>query len=95
MSLVHAVVAYDVVDDARRNRLCRLLKTRLEHVQKSVFEGEVPERALLRLKAAISRIIDAEQDTVRIYRLCGRCVPMTEILGCGTWVEPPDEDVFV
>ena len=40
---MYLVVCYDVTNDRRRARLLRRLRGYLEHVQKSVFEGEVAD----------------------------------------------------
>lgn len=94
MVMVHLVVAYDVISDTRRNRLAKMLKGYLQRVQKSVFEGELTTRRLDAMKRAVKRVIDLEEDTVRVYQICARCVPATEIFGVGTFVEPPDEDIL-
>ena len=89
---MYVVVCYDVVSDRRRARLLRRLKGFLPHVQKSVFEGEVTDPRLLELRRMIAEEIDAAEDTVRIYHLCGRCIPATEVLGTGIYVERGDAD---
>jgi CRISPR/Cas system-associated endoribonuclease Cas2 len=38
----------------------------------------------------VGRIIAAEEDTVRIYRLCGVCEPKVEVVGVGVRTEDPD-----
>ncbi|HNX20497.1 MAG TPA: CRISPR-associated endonuclease Cas2 [Acidobacteriota bacterium] len=95
MSVIHVVVSYDVVKDRRRNRVSKALKAHLERVQKSVFEGEVTPKRLEAIRRLMAKLIDPETDSVRIYQLCARCVPALEIVGCGTYVEAPDEDVMV
>ena len=92
---MYVVVCYDVVSDRRRARLCRKLKGFLPHVQKSVFEGEVTEARLVALREMILRQIDPEEDTVRLYHLCTRCIPGTEVLGVGVYVEGGDADEVV
>lgn len=65
-----AVVAYDIVDDRRRERLALLLSGYGPRVQLSVFEamlGSASEERAMR--TAIREIIDVEVDQVRIYRL--------------------------
>ena len=89
------VVAYDVVDDYNRAQLAKFLKGYLEHVQKSVFEGEVAERRLGGLRMGIQRRIDRRVDSVRLYELCGRCRELTEILGTGVYVERAEGDRLV
>ncbi|MCS6850116.1 MAG: CRISPR-associated endonuclease Cas2 [Gemmataceae bacterium] len=89
---MYVVVCYDVVCDRRRTRLMRRLKGFLPHVQKSVFEGEIDDGPLVRLRDIIRAEIDPTEDTVRIYHLCNRCIPGTEIFGTGIYVERGDTD---
>jgi CRISPR-associated endonuclease Cas2 len=71
------------------------MKGYLPHVQKSVFEGELGDARLLTLREAIGKVIDPVADTVRIYHLCGRCIPATEVLGTGVYVERGDADEVI
>lgn len=89
---LYLVVCYDIVEDRRRNRLMRKMRECLSHVQKSVFEGELPDDRLEALRQTVLDEIDPAQDTVRIYHLCARCVPVTEILGTGVYVENGELD---
>jgi CRISPR-associated protein Cas2 len=89
---MHVVVCYDVVSDRRRARLLRKLKAYLPHVQKSVFEGELQDRQLAEIRQTILGIIDPREDTVRIYQQCTRCLPGTEVLGVGIYVQRGDAD---
>ena len=50
---MYVIVCYEVVLDRRRNRLLRRLRELLTHVQKSVFEGEIDDGALVRLRSTI------------------------------------------
>jgi CRISPR-associated protein Cas2 len=92
---VYVVVCYDVVSDRRRARLLKRLKGYLPHVQKSVFEGEVTDARVVELRRMILDEIDPAVDTVRLYHLCGRCIPATEVLGTGVYVETGDADEVV
>jgi CRISPR-associated protein Cas2 len=89
---MYVVVCYDVVSDRIRARLLRKLKGYLPHVQKSVFEGELTDRQIVEMRQAILDIIDPTEDAVRIYQQCARCIPATEVLGRGIYVETGDED---
>lgn len=89
---MYVVVCYDVVDDRRRNRLLRKMREFLAHVQKSVFEGELADDRLEPLRQMVLDEIDPAVDTVRIYHLCARCVPLTEVLGTGVYVESGEVD---
>ena len=70
------------------------MKEYLSHVQKSVFEGELEDNRLESLRQMILEQIDPGQDTVRIYHLCARCIPITEVLGTGSYVEPDGDEVL-
>ncbi|GIW97302.1 MAG: CRISPR-associated protein Cas2 [Pirellulaceae bacterium] len=90
----HIVVCYDIVQDRRRTRVMKRLREYLPHVQKSVFEGEVSEGQVQELKHMLMGEIDLVEDTVRIYRLCARCIPMTEIVGTGQFIEEEGDEVI-
>lgn len=91
----YVVVCYDVSDNRLRTRLMKFLAQRFEHVQKSVFEGPLAGSQAENLHKNILDRIDPEGDTVRIYTLCARCRPATEILGRGMKVEVDRGDVIV
>lgn len=92
---MYAIVCYDIVCDRRRARLLKRLKGFLPHVQKSVFEGELSDARLVELRRRILETIDPSEDTVRIYQQCGRCIPATEVLGTGVYVERGDADEVI
>jgi CRISPR-associated protein Cas2 len=89
------IVCYDVVADKRRNRLFKRLKGYLEPVQKSVFEGRLPERRLDALRSLILETIDPRVDTVRIYSLCNGCRGLVELIGTAAPVPDPAQDFIV
>ena len=95
MTQRHVLVSYDVVDNSKRLALSKFLKGHLERVQKSVFEGVIPDRQLETVKRGIQKRINQEEDTVRIYLLCERCISAVEIIGTGVFIEPQNEDVLV
>ena len=61
-------------------------------MQKSVFEGELNDRRVVAMRQMILQVIDPTEDTVRIYQQCARCIPATEIMGLGVYVETGDKD---
>ena len=89
---MYVVVCYDVVEDRRRTRLMKRLREVLSHVQKSVFEGDLDDADLVRLRGTILEEIDPACDTVRLFHQCPRCVPATEIIGTGSFVDASDAD---
>ena len=52
-----AIVVYDV-NIKRTAKVMKICRKYLEHVQKSVFEGNITESKLNKLKREISQIID-------------------------------------
>ena len=72
------VVAYDIPDDRRRQRLHDALLDYGTPVQYSVFECLVGARELERLKKHVSRTIKPRLDHVRYYSLCHACVKRVE-----------------
>ncbi|GAA4409858.1 CRISPR-associated endonuclease Cas2 [Actinokineospora soli] len=62
------VVAYDIVDDRRREDVAMALSGYGPRVQLSVFECDVPTTAELhRLRARLRELIDPLEDQVRMY----------------------------
>lgn len=88
------VVSYDVVSNRRRARMAKMLRGFLRRVQKSVFEGEVPESRLEELHGRLSREMDEGEDSVRIYFLCARCEAAVEHMGVTVVLDEP-EDLIV
>ena len=87
---MHVVVAYDVVEDRRRNRLAKLLTRYLIRVQKSVFEGDIRYESYREMMIKIHDEIDHLTDSVRVYHLCERCKKVTDIVGVAIWT--PEEE---
>ena len=78
------LISYDIPDDTRRVRIADTLKDFGRRVQYSVFEALLDDELLERLRERLRRVIDDEDDSVRIYRLCAECEKLVEILGQGT-----------
>jgi CRISPR-associated protein Cas2 len=75
------VVSYDVPDDRRRTRIMKTLEGYGVRVQYSVFECEVRPADLEKLKAALRRLVEVEEDDIRIYDLCENCLGKVTALG--------------
>ena len=84
------VVSYDVPSDRRRAKLAHALEDFGRRVQLSVFECLLDEDQVQRMKARIERLTKPEEDSVRIYRLCGGCAPKVEVVGLGVLSEDPE-----
>jgi len=87
------VVSYDVVDDRKRTRIAKAMKSYGERVQKSVFECRIDDQQFIRMKKTLESIMDMNEDSVRFYFLCKGCVDRIEISGWGTVTE--DENLII
>jgi len=66
------ILIYDIElkskeDQNRLNRVRKIGRRYLHHVQKSVFEGELTEGQIYRMESEILRVIDKDRDSVIIY----------------------------
>lgn len=63
---MNVILVYDV----NEKRVAKVLKTcrkYLHWVQNSVFEGEISEAKLMKLKMELKKIIDEDEDSIIIY----------------------------
>ncbi|MEM3399755.1 MAG: CRISPR-associated endonuclease Cas2 [Candidatus Micrarchaeia archaeon] len=65
--MVYVIVVYDIAQE-RVNKVCTFLKQYLNWVQNSVFEGEITDANLERVKFGLKEIINEEEDSVLIYQ---------------------------
>ncbi len=84
------VVCYDISDDAVREQMAKTLLDFGSRVQESVFECPLNDELLARMMARLERIPLAEEDRVRVYRICGLCVERIQIYGPGDVTSEPD-----
>ncbi|HOK01245.1 MAG TPA: CRISPR-associated endonuclease Cas2 [Spirochaetota bacterium] len=84
------VVSYDIVSDSRRQKLAKLLEGYGERQQYSLFECDLSERKLQELERRIKKIVDKNEDSVRIYKVCSKCMEKIIIIGNGVVFREPD-----
>jgi CRISPR-associated protein Cas2 len=75
------VISYDIPDDKRRQKIADLLEGYAARVQKSVFEAHLEPKQYADLRKRLNRLMKAEEDNVRFYRLCGECRAAVEVVG--------------
>jgi len=63
---MYVIIVYDV-EVQRINEVRKFLKTYLNWVQNSVFEGEVTESELERIKINLKEMINEHYDSILIY----------------------------
>ena len=69
---MRVILVYDIAlenpkDQSRLNKVRKIVKRYINHVQKSVFEGNITESKLERLKKELLEVIDLYRDSVIIY----------------------------
>lgn len=79
---MHVLIAYDVSDDAKRERLAKVLAERGERRQLSVFVVEVASRFdLQKLKHAALKHVDLRRDRCCFVPICESCQERSMWLG--------------
>ncbi len=86
----HIVISYDIPEDDRRNKLHSLLSGYGIPVQYSVFECELKEEEIIKLRSAIRKLIDSEEDSIIFYSLCEHCLQQIERAGVKKNLTPDD-----
>lgn len=89
------ICCYDVPHDGRRSRLHDAVRAYLRPVQKSVFEGDLDDDTLRLLEGDIAKIIERDEDTVRLYPLCARCLGTVRLFGLSPRVPPSDQPILL
>jgi len=87
----HYVVAYDIPDDRRRQRIARALEGHGERVQYSVFECRLTNKQFRALWEELKEIAELKEDSLRAYRLCPPCARWVKTLGQAVRVEDVPE----
>jgi len=85
------IVVYDIVDNKVRYRLAKLLSRYGFRIQKSAFEVICNKSGERDIIFNIERIIDKDEDLVRMYRLCGN----DRIYSFGNIGKTFEEDVLI
>lgn len=70
---MHVVVAYDVEDDKRRERVAEVLLNYGTRVQKSVFECVLRREEWIVLRRRLEGLIRPGEDSLCFYFLCSGC----------------------
>lgn len=80
LSKMYIVIAYDISENKRRERLRKALRSFGRAVQKSVFECDLSQKQIIKMVKVVRGII-LREDNVRIYRICGGCAKLVEVFG--------------
>ncbi len=88
------IVAYDIADPRRLNRVAKIIKDYGARVQKSIFEVSVDNKRFIEMKARIENEIVFEEDGVKFFPLCRKCADSLENIGNGIFIDP-DKEYYV
>ena len=80
---MHIIASYDIHDPKRLSRVAKIVKDYGERVLKSVFECNIGENQFAKMQERIDAVIDPVEDSIRFYKVCGKCVKNIEVLGLG------------
>lgn len=87
------LISYDIVDNKRRLKVAKHLENYGNRVQYSVFESFLDEGKLKEMCEVILKIINPEEDSLRIYYLCEGCIKKVKLYGIGEVVR--DQDIYI
>jgi CRISPR-associated protein Cas2 len=77
---MYVILVYDI-EQERVAKVCKFLRRYLHWVQNSVFEGEITEAKLERVKSGLKKLIDDETDSIYLYKVRDEKWIDKEILG--------------
>jgi CRISPR-associated protein Cas2 len=69
--LIYDIAFSEPADQRRLNKVRAIARRYIHHIQKSVFEGELSEAKLEKLKTELSEVVDKDRDMVLIYLFDG------------------------
>ncbi len=85
------VIAYDIPNDKRRTKIHKILCGFGDWTQYSLFECFLDKRELVSMRARLNNVLNADEDSVRIYPLCNGCLGSVETIGSP---KPEEKKVF-
>jgi len=77
---MNAILVYDI-NVERVQKVLKICRKYLNHVQNSVFEGEISEAKLEKLKLELKNVINIEKDSIIIYTFRTNWYSRREIIG--------------
>jgi CRISPR-associated protein Cas2 len=87
--VVYVVVVYDVQAD-RTYRFLKFLRQYLTHVQNSVFEGELSEGDIRKVKERLESMLEADESVI-VYRMSSEKYVTRTVFG----EDPTEDDQFL
>ncbi len=81
--LRHIVASYDISSPIRLSKVAKVMEDYGNRVLKSVFECTLDEQRYKEMKGAVEDLMEREEDSVRYYFICDKCLELIEYLGKG------------
>ena len=72
------VIAYDIADDRRRQKVVKVLEPIGIRINWSVFECMLTPLQIEKVKVELNSLIKAKKDTIAIYPVCKECFSKVE-----------------
>lgn len=88
------VVAYDIADDKRRQKLATFLEGYGRRVQESVFECFLTLEEMKALHVRVQKRVKVEVDNVRFYWVPADAVPRALTIGSSPPESPPNSYIL-
>jgi len=89
-----SLITYDITSPKRLRKMHKFLKEFGINTQKSVFECDIDDAALARIRSFCREALDLDEDQVRIYKICSRCINKVCISGQGLKITQLDYAVI-
>jgi CRISPR-associated protein Cas2 len=77
---MYILLVYDIGEE-RVNRVMKICGQYLEHIQNSVFEGEIKDSDYMELCSKLKKVIDDSADSIIIFKFRSQKYFKREILG--------------
>ncbi|HNY20324.1 MAG TPA: CRISPR-associated endonuclease Cas2 [Flexilinea sp.] len=84
------LIAYDIADNQRRLKVSKILESYSNRVQESVFEGFLTRAELEKIIKRVEKIIEKQEDSLRVYFICEECRKKMILIGNGEVTHPPE-----
>lgn len=84
------LIIYDIINNAKRVRLAKLLQGYGFRVQKSAFEATISKKKYDKLLVDLKKF-DADEDSIRVYKIIGK----GQVTNFGMKIDNQQEDIIV
>ncbi len=86
------IIAYDIPNDKRRTKVHKLLCGFGKWTQFSLFECFLTDKEWVELQHKLQMLVSPQEDCIRMYRLCARCVDEVQTVGSS---KPVEDSLFL